>query len=272
MLENVENPLRIYGDYFPFVLCVFEINCGTELRKNYLSEVDEPWNDDDYMFYSAIRLLVEGEYDILNFPIDEDLDIVEETLFVLLYQYDFLWEEASSIDTETYFMICYAILQAERGEFSETAICPFSGLEVDNCFDWYLSLLEITISFFWYEGGNWDYNDINAFCYSLYLQTEDNPDESFLVDSKHICQNYNRAYYVEDYLSEWNSVLEPVNHYNWHPIGECYKISQEFNSNLGQAIQYIYRSGGPVTKHEDVTEDLRKAIQFLEFEIERLNN
>lgn len=61
-----------------------------------------------------------------------------------------------------------------------------------------------------------------------------------------------------------------VDYYNWHPEIECYKVSQHFPGNLAQAIQYIWRSGGPVVK-DNVKQDLEKAIDFIQYEIERLD-
>lgn len=71
------------------------------------------------------------------------------------------------------------------------------------------------------------------------------------------------------------STVNKPNYYTWHPAIECYKVTQHFMSNLGQAIQYIWRSGNPeATKgqsKEELIQDLRKAIRFIEFEIERLS-
>lgn len=60
------------------------------------------------------------------------------------------------------------------------------------------------------------------------------------------------------------------NYYTWHPI-ECKVVTNHFSFNLGCAIKYIWRSGGPVTKGS-VLEDLQKAINYLQFEIERIKN
>lgn len=55
-------------------------------------------------------------------------------------------------------------------------------------------------------------------------------------------------------------------HYNLHPSGvECITIAKHMNFCLGSALKYILRvdnKGTPI-------QDLRKAIQFLEYEIER---
>lgn len=55
-------------------------------------------------------------------------------------------------------------------------------------------------------------------------------------------------------------------HYGWHPTGvESIDISEEFTHNLGAAIDYIWRCD-----HKGhATEDLEKAIWYLNREIER---
>lgn len=57
-------------------------------------------------------------------------------------------------------------------------------------------------------------------------------------------------------------------YYGWHPVAECIEVSQHFNGNLAQAIQYIWRCG----RKPDVSavKDLEKAMNFLKFEIERI--
>ena len=61
-------------------------------------------------------------------------------------------------------------------------------------------------------------------------------------------------------------------YYNWHPAGiEAVTVCEAFPYNLGNAIAYIFRSGGPVTKG-DVETDLEKAIWYLRREPERIRN
>jgi len=57
-------------------------------------------------------------------------------------------------------------------------------------------------------------------------------------------------------------------HYRLGPV-EVIQISRHLNSNRGQALQYIARAGrkGPP---EQELEDIRKAIWFLEDEIQRM--
>ena len=57
-------------------------------------------------------------------------------------------------------------------------------------------------------------------------------------------------------------------HYRSHPSGvECIEITQHMNFCLGNAMKYIWRAG---LKSEDAVQDLRKAVWYLEQEIERL--
>ena len=57
-------------------------------------------------------------------------------------------------------------------------------------------------------------------------------------------------------------------YYGWHPVAECIQISQHFNGNLAQAIQYIWRCGRK--PGSGAVKDLEKAISFLRFEIDRI--
>lgn len=55
-------------------------------------------------------------------------------------------------------------------------------------------------------------------------------------------------------------------HYNEHPSGiECIDVVQHMNFCLGNAVKYIWRAD----LKNDAVEDLRKAIQYIEFEINR---
>ena len=62
---------------------------------------------------------------------------------------------------------------------------------------------------------------------------------------------------------------DPVNHpthYNSHPSGvECITITEHMNFNLGNAVKYLWRSG-----HKNQIEDLKKAVWYIEKEIDRL--
>jgi hypothetical protein len=64
-----------------------------------------------------------------------------------------------------------------------------------------------------------------------------------------------------------DSVKNPK-HYTSHPSGiECIRVVEHMTFNLGNAVKYIWRAG---LKSDDSVTDMRKAIQYLEFEIERL--
>jgi len=62
---------------------------------------------------------------------------------------------------------------------------------------------------------------------------------------------------------------DPVNHpkhYTSHPSGaECIQITEHMNFCLGNAIKYIWRAD---LKH-DAVEDLKKAVFYINREIER---
>jgi len=74
-------------------------------------------------------------------------------------------------------------------------------------------------------------------------------------------------------MSGTKSMDDPVNHpphYNWHPAGiEAVEVCEAFNYNIGNAIKYLFRSGGTVTKGE-VQTDLLKAIWYITRELERI--
>lgn len=90
---------------------------------------------------------------------------------------------------------------------------------------------------------------------------------------------------LEEYLKTYYLLSQPLSeimqtkshYYKWHPKAECVEISQEFCSNLGQAMQYLWRSEtlnpNAVTKGqtiEDIIKDLEKAQNFIDYEIDRL--
>jgi hypothetical protein len=68
------------------------------------------------------------------------------------------------------------------------------------------------------------------------------------------------------------SAIDHPPHYSWHPAGvEAVTVCEAFSYNLGNAIAYIWRSGGPVTKG-DVEADLEKALWYIRRELERIRN
>lgn len=57
-------------------------------------------------------------------------------------------------------------------------------------------------------------------------------------------------------------------HYNRHPSGvECIQVVEHMTFNVGNAVKYLWRAG---LKVDDPIQDLRKAAQYIEFEISRL--
>lgn len=64
---------------------------------------------------------------------------------------------------------------------------------------------------------------------------------------------------------------EKVNHPDHYFRGgmECIDVSETFSSNLGQAIQYIWRAG--CKPGVPIEEDLKKAVWMINREITRLS-
>ena len=73
----------------------------------------------------------------------------------------------------------------------------------------------------------------------------------------------NRPYYKQD-------AVDP-DHYKFPGGAEVIHISQWLTANAAQALQYVARSSRIDGKNKgDSSEDIRKAITFLEFELKRL--
>jgi len=63
--------------------------------------------------------------------------------------------------------------------------------------------------------------------------------------------------------------IDHPKHYTSHPSGtECIQIVEHFNFNMGCAIKYIWRAD----LKNNPLEDLKKAIWYLNREIERRSN
>ncbi len=63
-----------------------------------------------------------------------------------------------------------------------------------------------------------------------------------------------------------NDVVNHPKHYTSHPSGiECIQITEHMGFNLGNAVKYIWRCD---LKKDDI-EDLKKAIWYIEREIQR---
>jgi hypothetical protein len=59
-------------------------------------------------------------------------------------------------------------------------------------------------------------------------------------------------------------------HYNEHPVIECIDVIEVFPFNVGTAIKYLWRAG--LKPGVDAETDYRKAIWYINREIERLQN
>lgn len=58
-------------------------------------------------------------------------------------------------------------------------------------------------------------------------------------------------------------------HYTQHPSGvECISIVRHMNFCLGNVVKYVWRAG----LKGDCVEDLQKAREYLDYEIQRLND
>jgi hypothetical protein len=68
---------------------------------------------------------------------------------------------------------------------------------------------------------------------------------------------------------KYETVNHPT-HYNKHPSGvECIDIIRHMQFNCGAAIKHIWRAG--LKPNTNTAEDLKKAIWYLQNEIERIS-
>lgn len=66
----------------------------------------------------------------------------------------------------------------------------------------------------------------------------------------------------------YETVVHPK-HYNSHPSGvECIRIIEPMTFNVGSAMKYLWRAG--LKPGEDTLRDLKKAAEYIQFEIERV--
>ena len=76
----------------------------------------------------------------------------------------------------------------------------------------------------------------------------------------------------EDKEKEKNDKVDPVNHpahYTSDPSGiECITITRHRNFNIGNAIKYLWRAG--LKDQDTLVQDLRKAVWYIQNEIERI--
>lgn len=67
---------------------------------------------------------------------------------------------------------------------------------------------------------------------------------------------------------------DPVNHpkhYTSHPSGvECIQVTRHMGFNIGNALKYLWRNG--LKDGQPAVQDLKKAIWYIQDEIERLTS
>ena len=67
---------------------------------------------------------------------------------------------------------------------------------------------------------------------------------------------------------EFDEISKPK-HYNSHPSGiECIIIAEHHCYNIGCAIKYLWRQG--LKDGEDSVKDLKKAVQYIQFQIQKI--
>ena len=99
-------------------------------------------------------------------------------------------------------------------------------------------------------------------------------------DKTSICYKFIEQCKPKDIEQKTEIKVDNVNHpahYNSHPSGiECIEIARHHNFNIGNAIKYLWRAGLKSEKGmEDAdkqVEDLRKAIFYINDEIERIKS
>ena len=70
-------------------------------------------------------------------------------------------------------------------------------------------------------------------------------------------------------LREINDLVNHPPHYTAHPSGvECIQVTEHMNFCLGNAVKYIWRAD----LKNDAIEDLKKAVWYVNKEIERRKN
>jgi hypothetical protein len=71
-----------------------------------------------------------------------------------------------------------------------------------------------------------------------------------------------------DTCSHWHDPVKHPRHYTTHASGiEQIQVTEHMSFCLGNAVKYIWRAG---KKTADPTEDLQKAIWYLQREVDRL--
>lgn len=68
-------------------------------------------------------------------------------------------------------------------------------------------------------------------------------------------------------MTEKADMVNHPPHYTGHPAGiECIQVVEHMPFNIGSAVKYLWRCD---SKHPDPIEDLKKAVWYINREIER---
>lgn len=112
----------------------------------------------------------------------------------------------------------------------------------------------------------WSYTELNEKIESFGMPT--------IAKPGHIIVSFPKYHTWPDYglSSKEETSFDVVSHPSHYTEGRKYELRKVIadwglNFNLGNAVKYISRAG----RKEDKIEDLRKAIQYIEFEIEELD-
>lgn len=196
-------------------------------------------------YYTMLYAVCEAEQFYSQFPIDPGLDIQNPTCDFRLTEYCTLWDEWMRTEdwgVEEYDMILFAVQQAER---CYTKFPIDMELDLHSTTRFFPTADYISIYAEWLDCDEWGMDEYDMITFALYQAEE-----------------YSREEKTSDKINP--------DHYKWIPGVECKQVTDHLNFNLGSAFKYIYRNGRKPT--ESSVEDLRKAIKFIEFEIERLEN
>lgn len=93
-------------------------------------------------------------------------------------------------------------------------------------------------------------------------------DEASLEADNKALKELTDSYIPPREIIDGTSAINHPKHYNSHPSGiEAIAIVEHMNFNIGNAIKYLWRSDH---KHNAPLDDLRKAVWYINREIQRL--
>ncbi len=214
----------------------------------------------------------EGEHDWWLSPVDFELKGVKnQTKYYLKNCFcEYCYADANRDKGLDHYLFNYwlSIQPIEELMKEETVIKYPTKEEYPDGFDWFA--YDADGRAFWYKSRPFYKLEDKSWFVANYTDCECAYD--YDVDE---CSLWKNTLLCKDDLREETK----PNYYTWHPVTSCVKVSQLFSGNLAQAIQYIWRSETlnpqSITKGQskaEVIADLNKAIDFIKFEIERLEN